>query len=178
MNRAVCGRPLFVALAIVSMILFIAGTGAAKEQQLAGVHLNDHAVDLLDLYGPPDGVITGPAGDPFAELRARQAAALAPPGMAGAGMMPGAGIPGAPGMVPGAGMPGMPGMAGPRQCLLVLCRVHQPKVGQVPFPKFPELFLARRGCLGCRGQQRPGKCSLRLYPTGRCQYILTLRPVR
>jgi len=119
MNKAAYGRPLFVTLAIVSMLLLIVGTVVAKERQLAGVALNDHAIDLLDIYGPPDGVVTGPAGDPFADLRAQQIAAMIPgmagapgmPGMAGAPGMPGmAGAPGMPGM---AGAPGVPGMAGP-----------------------------------------------------------------
>ncbi len=65
MNRVAYGRPLFVTLAIVSMLLLIAGTVVAREQQLAGVHLNDHAVTLLDIYGPPDGLVTGPPGNPF-----------------------------------------------------------------------------------------------------------------
>ncbi len=111
MNKAAYGRPLFVTLAIVSMLVLIAGTVVAKEQQLAGVHLNDHAIDLLDIYGPPDGVVTGPPGSPFPEVGLMAGAGM--PGMLGAGMpgagMPGAGMPGA-GM-PGAGMP-MGGMAG------------------------------------------------------------------
>ncbi len=87
MNRAPYGRPLFVTLAIVSMLLLIVGTVAAKERQLAGVHLNDHAIALLDIYGPPDGVVTGPPGNPFPEVQ--EAADM--PGMAGPRMMPGAG---------------------------------------------------------------------------------------
>ncbi len=62
MNKAAWRRPLLVTLAIISMLVLIAGTVAAKERQLAGVHLNDHAVDLLDIYGPPDGIVTGPPG--------------------------------------------------------------------------------------------------------------------
>ncbi len=104
MNKVAYGRPLFVTLAIVSMLLLIAGTVAAKERQLAGVRLNDHAVRLLDIYGPPDGLVTGPPGSPFPQAGV----------MAGAGMMPGmGGAPGMPGMGGAAGAPPGMGMARP-----------------------------------------------------------------
>ncbi len=120
MNKAAYGRPLFVTLAIVSMLLLIAGTVVAKERQLAGVRLNDHAVLLLDTYGPPDGLVTGPPGSPFPQAGPMAGAGMMP-GMPGAGMPgmmppgPGAfpgvpprmlGAPGPPGMMPGAGQAG------------------------------------------------------------------------
>ena len=133
MNKAAYGRPLFVTLAIVSMLLLIVGTVAAKEQQLAGVRLNDHAMDLLDTYGPPDGLVTGPPGSPFPEVGLM--AGVGMPGMPGAGMPgpgsvsmgpsrippPPSGMPGAgPGAFPGApGAPGMPGAAGQVQAAAV-----------------------------------------------------------
>ncbi len=112
MNKAAWHRPLFVTLAIVSMLLLIAGTVAAKEQQLAGVQLNDHAVHLLDTYGPPDGLVTGPPGDPFPEVGLMAGAGMPGAGMPGMPGMPGMGaFPGAPAGAPGA--PGVPGTPGP-----------------------------------------------------------------
>lgn len=104
----------------------------AREVQLAGIRLGDHAITLLDVYGTPDGIAVG-EGEEIASAQAPGAAAGAPqmaapgfaelagalgamPGMEGMmGGMPGAPGPGMPGM-PGPGMPGpgMPGMeAGP-----------------------------------------------------------------
>ena len=103
-----------------------AGTAGAREVQLAGIRLGDHAIHLLDVYGQPTGIAVG------------EGEALAAPQMPGMGMdmgmgmpgMPGApqlfgppmdmgmpGMPGMPGMDPGmmggpGGMPGMPGMEG------------------------------------------------------------------
>ncbi len=99
MSRATCGRSLFMTVALISMLLLIVGTVAARERQLAGVHLNDHAIDLLDIYGPPDGIVTGPPGPAF------------PPEVAAMGG--GMGMPGAPGM-PGPGDMLEQGSGGPR----------------------------------------------------------------
>ncbi|MEN6403998.1 MAG: hypothetical protein ABFD94_18795 [Armatimonadia bacterium] len=94
----------------------------AKEVQLAGIRLGDHAITLLDVYGTPDGIAVG-EGDEIAAAQAPGAAAGAPQmaapdalgALAGAlGAMPGMEgmMGGMPGPAAGPGMPGMPGMEG------------------------------------------------------------------
>ncbi len=97
--------------------LLLAGVADAREVQLAGMRLGQHAVTLLDIYGQPMGIATG-QGDEFAS----GAAAGGAMGMDGMGMgmegaMPGMMPMGEPGMPPDAGMgpgafpePGMEGM--------------------------------------------------------------------
>jgi hypothetical protein len=100
----------------------------AREVQLAGIRLGDHAINLLDVYGMPDGIAVGEGQALTSAQTAGGAAAGAPvmgaptpdlmgmamgamgmgPGMPG--MMPMGGAP--PGGMPGGGMPGMPGMPG------------------------------------------------------------------
>lgn len=97
----------------------------AREVQLAGIRLGDHAVNLLDVYGTPNGIAAG-EGTELTAAQAPGAAAGAPQmaapmggmdmlgGLMGALGMPGMGgpaMPGAPAMGPG--MPGMPGAEGP-----------------------------------------------------------------
>ncbi len=65
MTRASYSRAILVAVALISVVLLTGGSAYAKERQLAGVRLNEHAVALLELYGPPDGIVTGPAGPAF-----------------------------------------------------------------------------------------------------------------
>lgn len=90
---------------------------SAREVQLAGIRLGDHAINLLDVYGTPKGIAVG-EGQALSAAQAPGAAAGAPmlgapgePGLGGMMGMPGMG-PGMPGM-PGAMGPGMPGAAGP-----------------------------------------------------------------
>jgi hypothetical protein len=119
----------------VALVLLVAtGVAQAREVQLAGVRLGAHAVNLLDIYGMPDGIAVG-EGEAIAAAQAPGAAAGAPtmaaPGMdlmqglvrgmqlgAAGGIMGGMmeapmpgmpGMPAGPGEFPGAGMPGMPG---------------------------------------------------------------------
>lgn len=95
----------------------------AREVQLAGIRLGDHAINLLDVWGTPDGIAVG-EGE---ALTSAQSAAGAPQfaapqggdmmgglmGMVGGMMgMPGMGA-GMPGMPAGGGMPGMPAGGGP-----------------------------------------------------------------
>lgn len=93
------------------------GVAQAREVQLAGVRLGTHAVNLLDIYGMPDGIAVG-EGEAIAAPQAADAPTLQMPqadlmgtmglyGMGGPEMM--GGMPG----MPGAPMPGMPGMPGP-----------------------------------------------------------------
>ncbi len=81
---------------------------SAREVQLAGIRLGDHAVNLLDIYGQPDGIVVG-AGEELAAAQAPAGAGAGPAVMP----QPGAGIlrPLADMMGMGMGMPG--GMAGP-----------------------------------------------------------------
>ena len=72
--------------------LLVAGVADAREVQLAGIRLGQHAVNLLDIYGEPMGIATG------------QGEAFASGGGAGAGM--GMGMEGGMGMDMGMGMPG------------------------------------------------------------------------
>jgi hypothetical protein len=79
------------------------------ELQLAGMRLGQHAVDILDVYGMPDTIVSGAAGEEFPV-----GGAPAAEGEIGAmGMEPGA----EPGMMGGEEMAGAPaeeaGMAGP-----------------------------------------------------------------
>jgi len=112
----------YIVLTVMMLALtLLAGALAhATEVQLAGIRLNQHAIDLLDIYGTPDGIVTGegeevatakPAGGPGMP----GATGMAGPGM---GMGPGMGAgpaAGGPAMMgPGVGTPnGMPGMGGP-----------------------------------------------------------------
>lgn len=102
----------------VLVVAWSLGPVHAREVQLAGIRLGDHAINLLDVYGTPNGIAVGEG--------AALTSAQTPPGggapvvgqpsgdMSGllgmGGGMPG--MPGAPGGMPG-GMPGMGGGMGP-----------------------------------------------------------------
>ena len=124
MTKPVYAR-LMVGAMLLAFILLLGATAHAMESQLAGMRLNQHAVDLLDKYGTPDGIVTGEGEEfPIAPGGGGGAAAGggAAPGGMGAGMPGMGGAPGGgnelggllgggmPGM--GGGMPGMPGMGG------------------------------------------------------------------
>ena len=119
------GRIVMLAILIGLMMVAVLNAGAyAREVQLAGIRLGDHAINLLDIYGQPDAVVVGP---PIPAEQPEQAAPgmpdiegagpsdlMQPPGGI-AGMM-GMGGPGGlemPGMEPGMPEmgPAMPGMA-------------------------------------------------------------------
>ena len=76
---------------IILCICLVAGYALADEVQLAGIRLNQHAINLLDVWGQPDGIVVGEGPE------------QAPTGPQ---MAPGAPVMGAPGAAPGA-MPGM-----------------------------------------------------------------------
>jgi hypothetical protein len=99
---------------LLAFILLLGATAHAMESQLAGMRINQHAVDLLDKYGTPDGIVTGEGEEVAAAAGAGGAAAGMGPGMGGG--MPGMGGGGMPGMggggMPGMGGGGMPGMGG------------------------------------------------------------------
>ena len=112
MTRVSYSRAILTVLALISVVVLMGETVYAKERQLAGVRLNEHAVALLELYGPPDGIVTGSAGPAFAP----QAAGVGEIGMVGPGGIPGMGAGGIPGMGAGEfpeGPPGVPGVAAP-----------------------------------------------------------------
>ena len=102
-----------VFIAAVAIAVLAGSPVCAREVQLAGIRLGDHAINLLDIYGQPDGIVLG-AGEELA-------AAQAPAGGAGADMMvapPGGGLLGGLGglmdlLGPMPGMGGGPPMAGP-----------------------------------------------------------------
>ena len=93
---------------VLGIVALICAPACAREVQLAGIRLGDHAVNLLDIYGQPDGIVVG-VGE---ELAAAQA-----PGGVGVGAgpamfgPPGGGLLGDLGGMLGMGMPGE--MAGP-----------------------------------------------------------------
>ena len=86
-----------LALCVLAGVL-VAGSVEAREIQLAGMRMGQHAVDVLDIYGRPHAIIWGAPGGEFDT----GAAAGAGGGM-GEGMGPGGGEEMAAG--PGAGMP-------------------------------------------------------------------------
>ncbi len=91
--------------AVAVLVVASSSIVCAREVQLAGMRLGQHAIDLLDVYGEPEGVVVG-EGPEFA---AAAAAAPGAPGMLGMPGMPGmGGMPGAP-----MGPPGAPGMPSP-----------------------------------------------------------------
>lgn len=138
MNRPLA-RKVGMLVLVVLVLTFAVGTAGAREQQLAGIRLGQHAINLLDVYGQPDGVVVG-EGPEFGVAAAQMAGPEVPlmggpspqmlPPMAGAGMMGGVGAPPPPappgmagpagGLPPGPGafpagpgaMPGMPGAPG------------------------------------------------------------------
>lgn len=72
-----------LALLIGLMTVALLNAGAyAREVQLAGIRLGDHAIHLLDVYGQPDAVVVGPP----IPSEAPEAAGM--PEMAGAGPSP------------------------------------------------------------------------------------------
>ena len=135
MNRPLALK-IAVPLLLVALLVLSAGVAGAREQQLAGMRLGQHAINLLDVYGQPDGIVVG-FGPEFGAPSTEQLAAGAPlmggpspqmaPPAAGMGMAGGVGAPpGAPG--PGAfpaGAPGAPGGVG---------AAGAPGVQVTPFP--------------------------------------------
>ncbi len=101
-------------VALLSCLLF-AGVADAREVQLAGIRLGQHAVNLLDIYGEPMGIATG-QGEAFAGGGAGAGAGAGmgaeggmEMGMGAEGAMPGAAMPGAEPGMPAEGMEGGPG---------------------------------------------------------------------
>jgi len=84
----------------------MAAPSHADEVQLAGMRLGQHAINLLDIWGQPDGIVTGEGNENPAP-----SAAQAPGAAGGAPMMSQPGM-GMGGMGGGASM-GMPGAMGP-----------------------------------------------------------------
>ncbi len=98
--------------ALIACILaagLVVGTAQAREIQLAGMRLGQHAIDVLDIYGRPHALVWGIPGDQF-ETGAAAAGAMGGEGMeAGAeAEMMGAGAP-MPEEEMGAGMEAAPG---------------------------------------------------------------------
>lgn len=101
-------------------LVLITGVANAREVQLAGMRLGQHAINLLDVYGQPMGIATG-QGEEFASGAAAGGMGMGMDmlggAMAGPGEMPGAQPAGPPFQGPGA-FPGGPedmaaaGMAG------------------------------------------------------------------
>jgi len=103
-----------------ALLVLVPLSAQAREVQLAGIRLGDHAVNILDVYGMPDGIAVGEGTELTAAQTAGGAAAGAPTmgqptpdimGMAMGAMGMGGGAPGMPGMMPMGGAPpgGMPG---------------------------------------------------------------------
>lgn len=108
-----------LSLLVVAALLVAAlgvSPGYAREVQLSGIRLGDHAINLLDVYGTPDGIAVG-EGEALLSAQAPPGGAGGPGGPAmfgppGGDMGLGA-LLGMPGMGAPGGMPGMPGMGGP-----------------------------------------------------------------
>jgi len=108
-----------IIVCVLSLVL-IAGVANAREVQLAGMRLGQHAINLLDIYGQPMGIATG-QGDEFAS--------------GGAGAAMGGDIMGMEGMM--MGMPGaeaMPGAAGPMPGEAGMAPEGAPMAGPGEFP--------------------------------------------
>ena len=98
-------------------LVLITGVANAREVQLAGMRLGQHAINLLDVYGQPMGIATG-QGEEFAA------------GGAGAAMGMGMGMEGAmPGME--GAMMGMPGMD-PAMMVMPGAEAMPPEPGMAP----------------------------------------------
>ncbi|MHB8997289.1 MAG: hypothetical protein ACYC63_18745 [Armatimonadota bacterium] len=101
---------LWMAAGIVLVSCLSLSVASAREVQLAGIRLGDHAVNLLDVYGTPNGIAAGEG--PALATGDAPTGGMAGQSMPGMGMQP---MPGALGVPPpGAmdGFPGMPSMAG------------------------------------------------------------------
>jgi len=88
-------RAAYVLMLAVLLSAALASAVEARETQLAGVRLGMHAINLLDIWGQPDGIVV------------RQAPPASTGAAGGAGMAGAAGMPG--GMGATGGMMGMPG---------------------------------------------------------------------
>lgn len=104
------------ALTVIMLVGLGAGSAGAWEVQLAGMRLGQHAVNLLDIYGEPMGIVTGD-GEQFASGAAAGGAGMG--GEMGMDMM---GMPGGDMGMMGAGEapmmaedPGMMGGPGPME---------------------------------------------------------------
>lgn len=96
----------YTAAAVLVVVLSV--PAMAEEIQLAGIRLGQHAINLLDVWGQPDGIVVGEGAEQVTAAQAPGAAAGAPM-MAQPGAGPGMGMGG-----PGMGGPMMgPGMGGP-----------------------------------------------------------------
>lgn len=97
-----------------ALLMVLPMCAQAREVQLAGIRLGDHAINILDVYGTPDGIAVG-AGEELTTAQMAGGAAAGAPMMAAPtpdimGLMGALGMPAQP--MPGMG-PGMPGMGGP-----------------------------------------------------------------
>ncbi len=99
--------------ALVALLICWSAAAQAAEVQLVGIRLGQHAINILDVYGNPDGVVVG-SGE---EITTAQA----PPGMGAPGGAEMMGPPGGMGMEMGGGAPpggemmGMPPAGGPEE---------------------------------------------------------------
>lgn len=90
-----------------ALLMVLPMCAQAREVQLAGIRLGDHAINILDVYGTPDGIAVGegPALPAQTPGDAAQAVQMSGPTDEALRMGPGWPVP--------AGTPGMPGMGGP-----------------------------------------------------------------
>ncbi len=85
---------LIVTIAIVALFMAVTCPTSAREVQLAGIRLGDHFINLLQVYGPPDCLVSG-SGDMLGALAGGAGAGgeMGMPGMEGemgpGGMPPG-----------------------------------------------------------------------------------------
>lgn len=48
-----------LAVAVLCLVMLVSAPAFAREVQLAGMRLGDHAINLLDIYGQPQGIVVG-----------------------------------------------------------------------------------------------------------------------
>ena len=90
-------------VAAIAVALVFVATAAGDEIQLAGVRLGQHAINLLDIWGQPDGIVVGEGAEQPTQAQMAGGAAGGAPIMGAPGAGPGAM------MGPGAGAMGPPG---------------------------------------------------------------------
>lgn len=132
-------------ITVAALVLASSSAVYAREVQLAGMRLGQHAIDLLDVYGEPDGVVVG-EGPEFAAAAAAAAGAPGMPGMPGVPGMPGAPMPR--GAFPGAPSPLMGAPAGPRIPAGPPGRAMAPPMGRPGLPPTAAPPVGRPGMPG------------------------------
>ncbi len=111
MNRPLA-RKVGTLVLVVLVLTLAVGVAGAREQQLAGIRLGQHAINLLDVYGQPDGVVVGGAPPATSQMAGAGVPTIGAPGVASPQMYPPSATAGM-GMAAGVGGPPPGGSAPP-----------------------------------------------------------------